>query len=235
MDFVLSQGGSRLRLPVNPAEFSIQSGNQNQTVNVVRRGEINLWGPEQLDTVTIASMFPKHWFPACNYANIPAPWECVKKIDDWRNSAQPIRLIIVDSKLGVDINMEVLIESFEKTVKGGSESGDVYFSITLKRYKRINLQAETSRLQPTVTRPAPPGLQQQTVSDSTSKTNTTGSKAFVSTTDNSYTVKLGDTLWDIAKAKYGIGSEWQKIFKANSATLPDANTITPGQVLNIPS
>ncbi len=233
MDFVLSQGGSQLRLPVNPAEFTIQSGNQNQTVTVVRRGEINLWGPEQLDRVTLESHFPKYWFSGCAYDGFPEPWECVKTIDDWRNTAQPLRLIIADSGRGIDINMEVLIEAFEKTVKGGSE-GDVYYSITLKRYKRINAPGADSAYEPTITRTAPPGMQDTTMMDSTSKVNTVGSRTSMTTTGSEYTVRLGDTLWDIAKRRYGLGSGWTRIFQANRGVLLDASTINVGQVLTLP-
>jgi len=234
MDFVLSQGGSQLRLPVNPAEFSIQSGNQNQTVSVVRRGEINLWGPEQLETVTLAAFFPKYWFPGCNYSSFPDPWECVRMIDDWRNSGQPLRLIITDSQTNVNINMEVLVESFERGVKGGS-IGDVYYSMTLKRYKRINIPDTASIYQPAITRPTPPGSQQQSASDSTSKTNTQGSNSASATPGDTYTVQEGDTLWDIAKTHYGLGSDWTKIYEANKDELPDASSIQVGQVLTIPS
>ena len=233
MDFVLSQGGSQLRLPVNPAEFTIQSGNQNQTVTVVRRGEINLWGPEQLDRVTLESHFPKYWFSGCSYDGFPEPWECVRMIDDWRNTAQPLRLIIVDSERGVDINMEVLVEAFEKSVKGGSV-GDVYYSITLKRYKRINLPETDSIYEPTVLRTTPPGLQETTMTDSTSKVNTVGARASTTNSGSSYTVQTGDTLWDIAKRRYGLGSGWTSIFQANRGVLLDASTINVGQVLTIP-
>ena len=233
MDFVLSQGGSQLRLPVNPAEFTIQSGNQNQTVSVVRRGEINLWGPEQLETVTLASHFPKHWFSGCAYTGFPDPWECVRMIDDWRNTGDPLRIIITDSNLGVDINMEVLVESFEKGLKGGS-GGDVYYSITLKRYKRVNAPETSSIYRPTITRSTPPGLQKTIATDSTSKVNTTGSKTTTTAPSSNYTVQEDDTLWDIAKKHYGLGSDWTKIYQANRDVLADASSIEAGQILVIP-
>lgn len=65
------------------------------------------------------------------------PWDCVNTIDEWRNSGKPLRIIITDYWQGVDINMDVLIESFEKGIRDGS--GDVNFSLTLKRYKQINV------------------------------------------------------------------------------------------------
>ncbi|HSX39440.1 MAG TPA: LysM peptidoglycan-binding domain-containing protein [Candidatus Saccharimonadales bacterium] len=54
-----------------------------------------------------------------------------------------------------------------------------------------------------------------------------------------YTVKSGDTLWQIAVAVYGDGTQWTKLLQANSASigkLPNGEQalIIPGQVLNIP-
>jgi len=54
-----------------------------------------------------------------------------------------------------------------------------------------------------------------------------------------YTVKDGDTLWEIAEARYGSGFEWTKIRDANSdqiGTLPNGSQalIVPGQTLTLP-
>jgi hypothetical protein len=54
-----------------------------------------------------------------------------------------------------------------------------------------------------------------------------------------YTVKQGDTLWEIAEAVYGDGFQWTKILDANKAKigkLPSGEQalIFPGQVLVIP-
>lgn len=54
----------------------------------------------------------------------------------------------------------------------------------------------------------------------------------------SYEVKLGDTLWEIAEAVYGDGSQWTKILENNSTTvgfLPNGSQalIIPGQFLTI--
>ena len=58
-------------------------------------------------------------------------------------------------------------------------------------------------------------------------------------TGNSHTVKCGDTLWELAEAKYGEGFQWTKILEANSSDigyLPNGEQalIMPGQVLTIP-
>jgi nucleoid-associated protein YgaU len=54
-----------------------------------------------------------------------------------------------------------------------------------------------------------------------------------------HTVKTGDTLWEIAEAVYGNGSQWTKILDANKSSigfLPNGSQalIIPGQVLNLP-
>lgn len=54
-----------------------------------------------------------------------------------------------------------------------------------------------------------------------------------------HVVQQGDTLWEIAEARYGSGFEWTKIKDANSDSigfLPNGSQalITPGQVLVLP-
>jgi nucleoid-associated protein YgaU len=54
-----------------------------------------------------------------------------------------------------------------------------------------------------------------------------------------YTVKPGDTLWEISEAVYGSGFKWKSILAANKdkvGFLPNGSQalIYPGQVLNIP-
>lgn len=48
----------------------------------------------------------------------------------------------------------------------------------------------------------------------------------------SYTVKRGDTLFGIAKARYGDGKQWQKIVNANPGLQPGALKV--GQTINLP-
>jgi nucleoid-associated protein YgaU len=56
---------------------------------------------------------------------------------------------------------------------------------------------------------------------------------------DSYTVKSGDTLWEIAEGIYGSGYDWVKILESNSdqvGFLPNGQQalIMPGQVLALP-
>jgi len=52
----------------------------------------------------------------------------------------------------------------------------------------------------------------------------------------SYTVKEGESLWQIARywEVYGEGKLWSQIYEANKETIKDPNLIRPGWVLTIP-
>ena len=51
----------------------------------------------------------------------------------------------------------------------------------------------------------------------------------------SYEVKAGDTLWEIAKEKIGSGSSYREVAEANSDLITDPNLILPGMILQMPS
>ncbi len=80
------------------------------------------------------------------------------------------------------------------------------------------------------------------VSDSSTSTSTpwiANDYAKGDITGKTYTVKSGDTLWEIAEGVYGNGSLWVNILQANSNNvgfLPNGQQalIFPGQVLQIP-
>jgi 5'-nucleotidase len=48
----------------------------------------------------------------------------------------------------------------------------------------------------------------------------------------SYTVKKGDTLYGIARQRYGDGKQWSKIAQANPGLRPE--TLKVGQTIVIP-
>lgn len=68
--------------------------------------------------------------------------------------------------------------------------------------------------------------QEETVTSSSTSDTTTPSRT--------YTVKKGDCLWNIAKSYYGSGTQWNKIYDANTKQIVNPNLIYPGQELVIP-
>jgi nucleoid-associated protein YgaU len=76
--------------------------------------------------------------------------------------------------------------------------------------------------------PAPQPLAQPVVYD----TMTTQTPAAGSTSSGNYTVKKGDTLYSIARSRYGDGKQWTKIVSANPGVRPE--TLKVGQTITIP-
>lgn len=70
---------------------------------------------------------------------------------------------------------------------------------------------------------------------STKKSTKSGTQQVQSNTSKKYhTVKKGDCLWNIAKAYYGNGSMYTKIYEANKDKIKNPNLIYAGQVFLIP-
>lgn len=86
------------------------------------------------------------------------------------------------------------------------------------------------------------GAETQTGNKTQIKENTTWQARLIernSIKESTYTVQKGDTLWEIAKGKYGSGFEWHKILKANKdkvGFLPNGSQalIEVGQELALP-
>ena len=76
--------------------------------------------------------------------------------------------------------------------------------------------------------PAPQPVTYDTMPASNSNGSTPGSFGG----GNSYTVKKGDTLYAIARAKYGDGKQWQRIAQANPGVSP--SSLKVGQTITLP-
>ena len=206
MEFWIKQGEEALQLPVKPTEFNVTVAHRNTVVNVIQLGDINLMGKTGLREVSLSSFFPAKDYNFSINSGRKEPISCVNQLERWRNSGNPVRVIITDL-----LNMEATIESF--TWGERDATGDIYYTLALKEYKRIKTQKPTQ----------------------TGGTETTReTKDPESNSGKTYTVKAGDCLWNIAKRFYGNGSQYNKIYLANTDIIKNPNLIYAGQVLTIP-
>lgn len=122
---------------------------------------------------------------------------------------------------GRNILKNAIIESFD-TGHPNTITGGCSFSMTIQEIrvaKSAYVPQPTSSRAPAVTKkPTQNGTQQ--VQSNTAK--------------KYHTVKKGDTLWAIAKAYYGDGSQFNKIYEANKSTMSNPNVLRVGQSLLIP-
>jgi len=209
MEFWIQQDNDgKIQLPVKPSDFTVTVTHKNTVVNVIQLGDINLMGKTGLREVTLASFFPARDYNFSNNSNRKEPLTYVEKLDGWRKSGSPVRVIIT----GV-LNMEATIESFSYGEQDAT--GDIYYTLYLKEYKKIKTKKAT-------------------VTIATVKPSTRTTKAAESSSGKTYTVKSGDCLWKIAKQFYGNEADYTKIYNANTDKIKNPNLIYAGQVLTIP-
>lgn len=209
MEFWLQKDNdSKFQLPVKPSDYRVTVTHKNTTVNVLQLGDINLIGKTGLREVTLNSFFPAKDYNFSNNSDRKDPLVYMEKIEAWRLEDEPIRVIITGT-----LNMECTIEGFSYGEQDAT--GDIYYDLSLKEYKKPKIKSATKPS--TVNAPS-----------------TRAVKSPDTNAGKTYSVKSGDSLWKIAKQFYGDGSQYMKIYNANTDKISDPNLIYVGQVLTIP-
>ena len=211
----LKGGGSRIRIPVVPAEYTVTSEQDNTSVTVCNLGEVTLRGKRKLQQISFSSFFPRQYDSGYCDVRSKSPITMVKKVEKMKRAGS-VKLIIT----GV-LSMKVTIESFEWGENDGT--GDISYTLSMKEYRTVSIPASVLvKEQPA--QPAAAG----------SDGGTSGRDQPETTGTQSYTVKSGDSLSAIARKLTG-STKWQTIYEQNKAVIgSNPNMIKPGQVLTIP-
>jgi hypothetical protein len=219
IEFWLTLGKYKLRFPVNPESVSVSSPFGYEDIPVSQLGEITNIGWRGLREITFSSFWPKHYDPTyCNYSGFMEPTEFIRFVEYFRSSRVPARFIVTGIP---NMNFEVTIRDFQYEVEKFGSPGDVYFTITLKEWRDVDVRVLD--------------LTKKTANSPTGRSASDKAKQRVANKPKSYVVKSGDTLWKIAKIVYGHGDEWRKIYEANKKTIgANPNNLKVGQKLVIP-
>lgn len=101
MEFWLQQNSDKFQLPVKPSDYTVSVAHKNTVVNVIQVGDVNLIGNTGLREISLKSFFPAKDYNFSNNAGRKQPLTYVEKIESWRKSGTPIRVIITGT-----LNME---------------------------------------------------------------------------------------------------------------------------------
>ena len=133
----LEEAGNKdenIQLPVVPASFNIDDGQNNVVVNITSLGDANLPGKKALRELAITAFFPNQDYGFLVCQRKENPWDYIDWLRERKNNGTIMRVIIT----GADINFTCLIEKLE--YGQDDASGDVNYTITLKEY--VTLEAE---------------------------------------------------------------------------------------------
>lgn len=208
-DFYFQDGSDILTFPITPSKLTINVGSNNKVVNLIDEGDINILKSPSLVEVNFDARFPMRKYPySRDVDGFQNYYDFFKSLKEDKKS---FRFIVARTKPNGDrtwdTNLLVALEDFSFN-EDAEEGDDVLVSFKLTQFKPygVNTIKIKQDKAPTTT--------------STSKqTRDTGNKAKNSTT---YTVKSGDSLWLIAKMKYGDGNQWKKIYNANKSIIESA-------------
>ena len=209
--------------PIAPSKLQIKIGNKNKTMTLIDEGEINILKQAGLTDVSFDLLLPNVKYPFAIYkSEFKNAMYFLDELEKLKTDKKPFQFIVTRSlpngKMLFDTNMKVSLETYD--IKEDAKEGfDVVVSIKLKQYKdygtkTCNIVSE-NKVSVETTRPA--------------------ENSPAPTTNQTYTVKKGDTLWGIAKKYYGNGAKYLVIYDANKGKVKNANLIYPGQVLTIPA
>ena len=203
MEVYLTDSNNNIfRFPIVPPTVNIQDYAIINDSNITAMGDIIVFGGKGLRTTEISSFFPnpKRRYSFVNYSDYPNQYECVDRIKKWMDAGTKLRFIVTDT----EINFLVKITNFEYSEQNGTR--DVYYTLSLKEFREISIPGLNNTTQSTNNTQNTP--RKDNASSNTNKTTS-------STSQRTYTVKKGDTLWDISKKYYGKGSDYKKILEAN--------------------
>ena len=205
-EFYFKIGSNVLTFPITPPELKIKVGSNNKVVTLISEGDVNILKSPSLIEVEFEARFPMRKYP---YSRTVSKFQTYYDMfSELKENRKSFRFIVArttpNGKRTWDTNLLVALEDF--TISENAEEGDdvlVSFKLTQFKPYGVNTIKIKQDKAPTTT--------------STSKqTRDTGNKAKNSTT---YTVKSGDSLWLIAKMKYGDGNQWKKIYNANKSII----------------
>ena len=191
----LTSGKNSMIFPVTPESYEVTDTWQNEELNINKLGLITMIGKRGLKSVTLSSFFPKNNYDFIQLGSsaYAGPWSAIKTLQSWRGKV----LTLFISGTAGRVSWPCVIDG-DFTYGERDGTGDVYFSIVLKEYKKT----KTKR---TIRKPVK------------KKAASIGGGL-----KDPYTTKKDDTINMICRKYFGDTKKKKKIYKRNKKTVEKA-------------
>lgn len=230
-NFYFADGSDVLTFPITPGELDIKIGSNNKVITLINEGDINVLKSPSLTEIEFEARFPMRKYP---YSRNVSKFETYfDKFQELKEDKKSFRFVVArmtpSGKRLWDTNILVALEDFSIN-ENADEGDDVLITFQLKQYKEYGVKVL-------------PKSKEKTSTSTSNKPRSNGSNAPKSET---YTVKSGDCLWNIAKKYYGSGAKYTVIYNANKSVIEstakkygkksssNGHWIYPGTKLTIP-
>ena len=201
MEIYLGTDNDKIRFPIVPSSIGVNRSNNIDTQSVLKLGEVPIFNGTSLKTIEFESFFPNQEYSFCDYTGFMKPYEFSEKIQSWMYEGEPVRIIVTDTP----INMQCLIQQFDTVEQDGTR--DLYYTLSLLEYRPIEVPKINDNSN---------NINNNSTSNKTNRPTTQNN----SSSQKSYKVVKGDSLYDIAQKHYGNGSLYTKIKEANKTKYP---------------
>lgn len=207
-DFYFKVDDDVLTFPITPSELSIKVGSNNEVVNLINEGDINILKSPSLTEVEFEARFPMRQYPyARAFTEFQTYFDTFKELKENKKS---FRFIVArttpHNKRTWDTNLLMAIEDMELT-ENAEEGDDVLITFKLKQFKPYSVKILKRKGEVT-------GYILGTLSGAS-----TPSPGVKESTKTRHVVQEGETLWTIAKQYYGDETKYTLIYEANKSTI----------------
>ena len=195
--YIKEKSGKRqIRVPWLPETIEYESGGITvASYDIIRRGEVSVPTGTGLAKISWSSIFPgaNRGNNSLQRGTWNAPSYYHKILEEWRTSGTTLNVMVT----GYPINKDCFITAYSATPTGGF--GDMEYNLELTEDRDITITTKKIK----------------TKDQNANKKRPTAANKTAESTGTAYTIKSGDTLWEIAYKFYNDGSKWRQIYEAN--------------------
>lgn len=217
MDFYLTEKltGNRLPLSMLPEQLEHKSGASFERYNIIKIGPIEVHNGNELSTFTWSGKLPKRSMKGMSFVKEwywQPPEQVERIIRGWQEFGTILNFMVTET----NINYDVKIRDFDIILKGENFWN---YNIELAEHKDLRIYT----------------VQEAANRKMSGKTRIMSNAAFSREKQISYTIKQGDTLWNLAKRYLGNGALYTKIYDLNRDVIgTDPSILRAGTVITLP-